>query len=149
MYLFLNIYSKNFSTSYFILTCFDYFFTWFRNKDWLVWLFHTHSPYKKGLSFISNRQRRKEGTFRASGLAGIEPTPARSVRAGYARLNLYTKYNTDIETIASTLRHTQHNTTASHLPFATNGGSRLLKKILKPRAKNIFLRSRPTTGIII
>ncbi len=42
----------------------------------------------KGLSFISNRQRRKEGTFRASGLAGIEPTPARSGRAGYARLNL-------------------------------------------------------------
>ena len=30
---------------------------------------------KKGLSFISNRQRRKEGTFSASELAGIEPTP--------------------------------------------------------------------------
>jgi hypothetical protein len=30
---------------------------------------------KKGLSFISNRQRRNEGTFCASGLAGIEPTP--------------------------------------------------------------------------
>jgi hypothetical protein len=30
---------------------------------------------KKGLSFISNRQRRKEGTCCASGLAGIEPTP--------------------------------------------------------------------------
>ncbi len=30
---------------------------------------------KKGLSFISNRQRRKEGTYCASGLAGIEPTP--------------------------------------------------------------------------
>jgi hypothetical protein len=29
----------------------------------------------KGLSFISNRQRRNEGTFCASGLAGIEPTP--------------------------------------------------------------------------
>jgi hypothetical protein len=29
---------------------------------------------KKGLSFISNRQRRKEGTFCASELAGIEPT---------------------------------------------------------------------------
>ncbi len=29
----------------------------------------------KGLSFISNRQRRKEGTFCASELAGIEPTP--------------------------------------------------------------------------
>jgi hypothetical protein len=30
---------------------------------------------KKGLSFISNRQRQKEGTFSASELAGIEPTP--------------------------------------------------------------------------
>jgi hypothetical protein len=30
---------------------------------------------EKGLSFISNRQRRKEGTFGASELAGIEPTP--------------------------------------------------------------------------
>ncbi len=29
----------------------------------------------KELSFISNRQRRKEGTFCASELAGIEPTP--------------------------------------------------------------------------
>ena len=29
----------------------------------------------RGLSFISNRQRRNEGTFCASGLAGIEPTP--------------------------------------------------------------------------
>jgi hypothetical protein len=46
-------------------------------------------PKKKGgLSFISSRQRRKEGTFRALGLAGIETTPARSVRARYARLNL-------------------------------------------------------------
>ncbi len=45
------------------------------------------ADHRKGLSFISNRQRRKEGTFRASGLAGIEPKPARSVRAGYARLN--------------------------------------------------------------
>jgi hypothetical protein len=43
----------------------------------------------KGLCFISYCQRRKEGTFCASGLlAGIEPTPARSVRAGYASLNL-------------------------------------------------------------
>ena len=42
----------------------------------------------KGLSFISNRQRRKEGTFCASGLAGIEPTPARPNGAGYACLNL-------------------------------------------------------------
>ncbi len=50
---------------------------------------HAHAPPppptspKKGLSFISSRQRRKEGTFRASGLAGIEPTPARSVRASH------------------------------------------------------------------
>jgi hypothetical protein len=35
----------------------------------------TMSPVKKGLSFISNRQRQNEGTFCASGLAGIEPTP--------------------------------------------------------------------------
>jgi hypothetical protein len=31
-----------------------------------------------GLSFISNRQRQKEGTFCASELAGIEPTPSHS-----------------------------------------------------------------------
>ncbi len=37
---------------------------------------------QQGPSFISNRQRRKEGTFCALGLAGIEPTPARSRRAG-------------------------------------------------------------------
>jgi hypothetical protein len=43
---------------------------------------------KKGLSFISNRQRRKEGTFCAVELAGIEPTPAHSRRAGYACLSL-------------------------------------------------------------
>ncbi len=42
----------------------------------------------KGLSFISNCQRRKEGTFSVSELARIEPTPARSGRAGYAHLNL-------------------------------------------------------------
>jgi hypothetical protein len=30
---------------------------------------------KKGLSFISNRRRRKEGMFSASKLAGIKPTP--------------------------------------------------------------------------
>jgi len=40
---------------------------------------------KKGLSFISNRQRRKEGTFCASGLAGIEPTPPAPKGAGYVR----------------------------------------------------------------
>jgi hypothetical protein len=31
--------------------------------------------HQKGLSFISNRQRRNEGTFCASELAEIEPTP--------------------------------------------------------------------------
>jgi hypothetical protein len=31
--------------------------------------------YIMGLSFISSRQRQKEGTFSASELAGIEPTP--------------------------------------------------------------------------
>jgi hypothetical protein len=41
-----------------------------------------------GLSFISNRQRRKEGTFCASELVGIEPTASHSRRAGYACLNL-------------------------------------------------------------
>jgi hypothetical protein len=41
-----------------------------------------------GLSFISNRQRRKEGTFCASAFARIKPTPASSGRAGYARLNI-------------------------------------------------------------
>jgi hypothetical protein len=40
----------------------------------------------KGLNFISNRQRRKEGTFCASELAGIEPTPARSGRQGMPTL---------------------------------------------------------------
>jgi hypothetical protein len=47
-----------------------------------------HMLVKKGLSFLSNRQQRKEGIFCASDLAGIEPTPARSRRAGYARLYL-------------------------------------------------------------
>ncbi len=46
------------------------------------------TKFKKGLSFISNRQRRREGTFSASELAGIEPTPTRPRRAGYARLKL-------------------------------------------------------------
>jgi hypothetical protein len=47
-----------------------------------------HVSKKKGLSLILNRQRQKEGTFCVSALAAIEPTPARSGRAGYARLNL-------------------------------------------------------------
>jgi hypothetical protein len=43
---------------------------------------------KRDHASISNRQRRKEGAFSASESAGIEPTPDRSGRAGYARLNL-------------------------------------------------------------
>jgi hypothetical protein len=65
-----------------------------KHSPFLVWthivehnFFHSNNN-NKGLSFISNRQRRKEGTFCASGLAGIEPTPARPNGAGYARLNL-------------------------------------------------------------
>jgi hypothetical protein len=42
---------------------------------------------KKGLSFISNRQRRKEGTFCASELAGIEPTPSAPEEQGTPALN--------------------------------------------------------------
>jgi hypothetical protein len=68
--------------------CFWSWFFW-RMPFALVWQRSAIVPgLPKGLSFISSRQRRKEGTFCASGLAGIEPTPARSVRAGYARLNL-------------------------------------------------------------
>ncbi len=44
-------------------------------------------PSCKGLSFISNRQRRYEGTFSASELAGIEPTPPAPKGAGYVRLD--------------------------------------------------------------
>jgi hypothetical protein len=43
---------------------------------------------QKGLSFISNSQRRNEGTFSASELAGIEPTPPAPKAAGYVRLDL-------------------------------------------------------------
>jgi hypothetical protein len=44
---------------------------------------------KKGLSFITNRQRQNEGTFCASELAGIEPivTPSAPKGAGYVRLD--------------------------------------------------------------
>jgi hypothetical protein len=41
----------------------------------------------KGLSFITNRQLRNEGTFCASELAGIEPTPPAPKGAGYVRLD--------------------------------------------------------------
>ena len=37
--------------------------------------FDFYQNIKKGLCFISNRQRRKKGTFGASEVAGIEPTP--------------------------------------------------------------------------
>jgi hypothetical protein len=40
-----------------------------------------------GLSFISTRQRRKESTFCALELAGIEPTPPAPKGAGYVRLD--------------------------------------------------------------
>ncbi len=58
-----------------------------------LWIFLVlFGQVKKGtkLHFKSPliRQRQKEGTFCASELAGIEPTPARSGRAGFARLNL-------------------------------------------------------------
>ncbi len=46
------------------------------------------SKSTKELSFISNRQRLKEGTFCASELAGIEARPARSGRAEY-EINTY------------------------------------------------------------
>jgi hypothetical protein len=47
----------------------------------------TRALENKGLSFISNRQRLKEGTFCASELAGIEPTPPAPKGAGYVRLD--------------------------------------------------------------
>jgi hypothetical protein len=45
------------------------------------------SKFKKGLCFISNRQRRKEGTFCASEVAGIEPTPPAPKGSGYVRFD--------------------------------------------------------------
>jgi hypothetical protein len=44
---------------------------------------HQRLLKKKGLSFISNCHRRHEGTFSASELAGIEPTPPAPKGAGY------------------------------------------------------------------
>jgi hypothetical protein len=46
----------------------------------------TELQKKKGLSLITNRQGRNEGTFCASELAGIEPTPPAPKGAGYVRL---------------------------------------------------------------
>jgi hypothetical protein len=43
---------------------------------------HSISMFSKGLSFITNRKRRNEGTFCASELAGIEPTPPAPKGAG-------------------------------------------------------------------
>jgi hypothetical protein len=42
---------------------------------------------KKGLSFISNRQRRKEGTFCCVGVGGDRTHASRPGGAGYARLS--------------------------------------------------------------
>jgi hypothetical protein len=42
---------------------------------------------KKGLSFITNRQRQNEGTLWASELAGIEPSPPAPKGAGYVSLD--------------------------------------------------------------
>ncbi len=42
---------------------------------------------KKGLSFISNRQRRKEGTFGCVGVGGDRTHASRPGGAGYARLS--------------------------------------------------------------
>jgi hypothetical protein len=54
--------------------------------------------YHKGLSFISNRQRRKEGTFCASELSGIEPTPPAPNEQGMpAFANLSQKYDRNIK----------------------------------------------------
>jgi hypothetical protein len=46
------------------------------------WLTRHAARNQKGLSFISNRQLRKEGTFCASEVAGIEPE---ELEQGYAR----------------------------------------------------------------
>ena len=59
--------------------------------------------YIKGLSFISNRQRRKEGTFCASELAGIEPTPPAPKGSGYVRvLHDDTSIDSDIMPVVQT-----------------------------------------------
>ncbi len=36
----------------------------------MIYIIQVYTWYKKGLSFIPNRQRRKEGTLRASGVSG-------------------------------------------------------------------------------
>ncbi len=57
--------------------------------------FMTLGEKKKGLSFISNRQRRKERTFCASGLAGIEPTPPAPEEQGMRVGECYIVYDID------------------------------------------------------
>ncbi len=60
--------------------------TYINSNDMVTHNFIFGKKCTKGLSFISNRQRRKEGTFCASELAGIEPTPAPKGE-GYVRLD--------------------------------------------------------------
>ncbi len=50
-------------------------------------LLKINSFENKGTKLHFNRQRRKEGTFCASELAGIEPTPPAPKGAGYVRLD--------------------------------------------------------------
>ena len=51
--------------------------------------------------------------------------------------------HTTMETIASTLRHAHHNTTASHLPSATDGGHTPEKRFWRRRRKKIFTGVSP------
>ncbi len=85
---------------------------------------------KKGLSFISNRHRRKEGTFCASELAGIEPTPAHSRRVGYACLNL--------SATATSLGYTLHRSRVTSSPLFSS--SYLLCFGLKVFKNNVQLK---------
>ncbi len=58
-----------------------------RSKGFRLGKEYRIGPDKMGLSFIAYRQRRNEGTFSASELAGIEPTPPASKVAGYVCLD--------------------------------------------------------------
>ena len=79
----------------------------------LVWLFHTHNPYHKYNALI------------------LKPCPPPL------------EQRADIETIAITLRHTKHNTTANHLPSATVCGCTPGKRFWRRRRKNIFTGVHP------
>jgi hypothetical protein len=57
----------------------------FRNI--LLQLLRLYTIILKGLSFISNRQRRKEGTFLCVGVGGDRTHASRPGGAGYARLS--------------------------------------------------------------